>query len=148
VAVIVTDALFVDTACRVITVVAGLATIGPELPLIVTVDPSDDVHVTSRCDETSVPNVSSNCADAVVLFVPDRLRVVVPAFTLTVCTWPITVMADEPDAGLFVLVAVIVTGPAAVPAAVTSPFPSTLAMAEPPFDHVTATPAGVVVAPN
>jgi hypothetical protein len=49
VAVIVTEALFVDTACSVITVVAGLATTGPGLPLIWTVVPSDDVQVTSRC---------------------------------------------------------------------------------------------------
>src|SRR5581483_4325121 len=148
VAVIVTVGLFVDTACSVITVVAGLATNGPEPPLIWIVDPSDDVQVTSRWAETSVPNVSRSVAFAVVLVADDTLRAFVPAFTVTVPTWPITVMLEEPDAGLFALVAVMVTGPAAVPVAVTRPLPSTVATLDPPLDHVTPSPAGVVVAPS
>lgn len=148
VAVIVTEPVFVDMACKVITVDAGLATTGPELPLIWIVDPSDDVQVTSRCDETSPPNVSSSVAFAVVLMAVDTLRAVVPALTVTVPTWPITVIVDDPEAELLVLVAVIVTGPAADPVAVTRPLPSTLAIPDPPFDHVTPIPAGVVVAPS
>src|SRR5579862_2825407 len=46
----------------------------------------------------------------------------------------------------FALVAVMVAAPAAEPLALTCPFWSTVATAEPPFDHTTGMPAGVVVA--
>ena len=113
--------------------------------LIVMVCGSDDVHVTSRCADTSVPNVSISVAVAVVLLAATRLRIVRPGCGVTVCTCPRTLMDAEPDAELLVLVAVIVADPAAEPVAFTFPFPSTFTKADPPFDHVTGIPAGVVV---
>ena len=115
---------FVDTAVKVTAVVAGLATAREPL-LIVMVLGSDEVHVTLRCDETSAPNVSCKVAVAVVEFVPNTLSAVAPGRGVTVCTWPITVIVANPLALLFVLVAVIVADPAAVPVAVTRPLAST-----------------------
>jgi hypothetical protein len=116
---------FVDTAVKVTAVVAGLATTGCVLLLIVMVFGSDEVHVTLRCDETSAPNVSCKVAVAVVEFVPSTLSTVAPGRSVTVWTWPITVIVADPLALLFVLIAVIVAEPAAVPVAVTRPLAST-----------------------
>ena len=120
VAVTVTLRLCTETAVSVTVAVAGFATTGLVRLLMVIVCGSDEVHVTSRCDETSVPNVSMIVAVAMVLFAPAKVvRIDVPGFGVTVLACPMTVINDDPDALLFVLVAVIVAVPAAEPVALT-----------------------------